>query len=683
MPEHFRVMLGIDSSLVILNFPWAEGYIYDDEDDGVRRISIGNAELTEGDSGSADMVFVATLDEAAAAPVTFSYATQDDTAEAGSDYTETSGETTFLPGESELTIVVPILGDEEAEDDERFLLAVTATFDNGVRARDGIGNILTDDPIFRASVADSAVAEGDANTTPMTFDVILSEPSDVAIDIGYTTADATAEAGSDYTAADSTLTIPAGEITGSIEVLVHGDTDVEFDESFELTITTSATVVELVDDVANGTILNDDEASGWSGAELVHQANVTGTFDDAVLPRVAFGVGAERHVTYFKNFALWHTTSSVPGSWSDPVQIGVIDSEHYAAPLAFDHSGRGLVIVPNEFVEAYSYTSGSGWQAEPLPIAVEVDDTPKLANGPETGLSMAVWQDEPNASNNFSRSVWAARFSAEDGWQEIGPVEQLGDPTFNPDVAMNSNNDAIAVLSQGGDIVAYHFVSGSWQGPRVIDTIDAEIADMARIDMTSQGDAVVVWRQAEPVVNGVAQLSIYASRYDAAADEWSAPVLVEEDRDTQADAPDVAISADGDVFVVWLQRAPAPNGSRQDLFGNRYDAATDQWSGPRLLEFDDTATSAPISEHQVVADDLGNAIVVWLQNDGTQQNLRTTRYSFNDGDWEPASFLEENDSGDAYRPYLVIERATGDAMVVWSQEDGFNNDIWANRYRRN
>jgi hypothetical protein len=682
VPEVFRVILGTDSDRIFFNFPWAEGIIYDDdEDDGVRQIRIGNSELVEGDAGSAEMAFAATLDEPAVAPVTFAYATRDDTAEAGSDYIETSGEITFLPGESELTIAVPILGDEVAEDDEQFFLEVIATFDNGIGVGDGIGKILTDDPIIRVSVVDSAVVEGDAGTVPLTFTVMLSEASNAAIDIGYATGDGTAEAGSDYTAANSTLTIPAVETSGSIEVAVLGDTVVEHDELFELTITTSTAGVELVDAVAVGTILNDDEASGWTGAELVHQANATGFFDEAVLPRVALQNGAGDHVVYIKNFAVWHTTSSVPGDWAAPVQIATIDSENYAAPLTVDDAGRALVVVPNEYIEAHSYAPGSGWQGEPLPIAVEIDGTPKYVGDPATGQSIAFWQDERNAANGFSRSVWAARFSADDGWQEIGLVEQSGDATSSPDGAMNSNGDAIAVFGQGGDIVAYQFVGGVWVGPRVVDAIDTELADVARIDMNSSGDAAVVWRQAEPVTSGIAVWSIYASRYDPKTDVWSDPELVEENRDTQADMPDVAIDADGNVFVVWLQRAPAPNGSRQDLYGNRYDAATGQWSGARLLEFDDTASSGSISEHQVVADDLGNAVVVWLQSDGTQQNVRTTRYSIDQGDWEPASFLEENDGGDAYRPHLVISRVTGAAMVVWFQQDGFNRDIWANRYR--
>ena len=679
--EHFRVVLGSNSDRVVLNFPWAEGYIYDDEDDSVREIRIGNAELEEGDSGTADMVFTVTLDQPAVAPVTFRYATRNDTAEAGSDYTETSGETTFLPGESQLTINVPILGDEEAEDDERFFLEVTATFDNGVAAGDGIGRIITDDPIIRVSVINGAIAEGDAGTVPLSFDVALSEASEVAIDIGYETADGSAAAGSDYTAVNSTLTIPAGAITGTIEVIVAGDTEVEDDEFFEVTISTNAPDVELVNAMATGTILNDDEASGWSGAELVHAGSVFASLGKAGVPRAGIAVGAESHVTFIQNFALWHTTSSVPGDWTPPVQISALDRESRIPPLTVDDAGRALTLVPNQVIEAYSSAPGAGWQLTPTPLAVGTDGDMRMAGAPATGISLAVWRDEASASNGFTQSVWAGRFSAGDGWQEFGEVEQSLDPTYSPDAAVNANGDSIVVFTQGTDVVAYHLVGGVWQGPRVLNSVTTQVASLPRIDMNDAGDAAVVWRQAEPVTSGLPQLSIYASRYDAANDRWSEAGLVEEFRDTQADEPNVAIDGDGNVFVVWLQRWASPNSSMLDLYGNRYDAVNEQWSVPRLLELDDTAMSHPISEQQVVADDLGNAIVVWLQLDGTRQNVRATRYSFDDNDWAPATFLEENDSGDAHRPHLVIHRPTGNALVVWGQQDGFNSDVWANRFR--
>jgi Calx-beta domain-containing protein len=43
------------------------------------------------------------------------------------------------------------------------------------------------------------------------------------VSVNYATADGSATAGSDYQAASGTLTIPAGQTTGTITVLVNGD----------------------------------------------------------------------------------------------------------------------------------------------------------------------------------------------------------------------------------------------------------------------------------------------------------------------------------------------------------------------------------------------------------------------------------------------------------------------------
>ena len=56
----------------------------------------------------------------------------------------------------------------------------------------------------------------------------LSAPSTQAVTVDYTTADGTATtAGSDYTAASGTLTIPIGQTTGTITIKVRGDKNVE------------------------------------------------------------------------------------------------------------------------------------------------------------------------------------------------------------------------------------------------------------------------------------------------------------------------------------------------------------------------------------------------------------------------------------------------------------------------
>ncbi|HJX26778.1 MAG TPA: Calx-beta domain-containing protein, partial [Thermoanaerobaculia bacterium] len=102
----FRVRLDAPAGAVLLD-PEGEGTIRDD--DGVT-ITIDDRTITEGDSGSADVIFtirVANHDKT----VTVSYATVDGTARAGADYTAVNGTLTFDRGKGQLTVTVPVTGD--------------------------------------------------------------------------------------------------------------------------------------------------------------------------------------------------------------------------------------------------------------------------------------------------------------------------------------------------------------------------------------------------------------------------------------------------------------------------------------------------------------------------------------------------------------------------------------------
>jgi len=86
----------------------------------VPTISIGNAEATEVTTGTTSARFTVSLSQAATAPVTVAYATQDSSATAGHDYTATSGTLTFAPGITSMAITVPILNDLAVDGDETF-----------------------------------------------------------------------------------------------------------------------------------------------------------------------------------------------------------------------------------------------------------------------------------------------------------------------------------------------------------------------------------------------------------------------------------------------------------------------------------------------------------------------------------------------------------------------------------
>ena len=107
------------------------------------------------------------------------------------------------------------------------------------------------------------MSEGNA-AHAATFTVTLSAAAASAVAVSYSSADGTATAGSDYTAVSGTLNFAAGETSKTIDVSIAGDTAVEADETF--TVSLSGPVgATLADSSAQGTIVNDDVAAPGGG----------------------------------------------------------------------------------------------------------------------------------------------------------------------------------------------------------------------------------------------------------------------------------------------------------------------------------------------------------------------------------------------------------------------------------
>ena len=107
------------------------------------------------------------------------------------------------------------------------------------------------------AISDVTVREGNGGTTAFVFTVSLSAPSSQAVSVRYATADAGASAGTDYQAAAGTLTIPAGQSTGTITVLVNGDRLPESNETFFVNLSGPANAI-IADGRGVGTILDDE-----------------------------------------------------------------------------------------------------------------------------------------------------------------------------------------------------------------------------------------------------------------------------------------------------------------------------------------------------------------------------------------------------------------------------------------
>ena len=101
----------------------AEGYAAELGFTAAPALWVADVTAMEGTDATAD--FIVTLDPAATEAVTVDYATADDTATAGDDYTAVSGTLTFSAGETSKTVSVPIVDDGLEDGGETFTLTLS------------------------------------------------------------------------------------------------------------------------------------------------------------------------------------------------------------------------------------------------------------------------------------------------------------------------------------------------------------------------------------------------------------------------------------------------------------------------------------------------------------------------------------------------------------------------------
>lgn len=232
----------------------------DDSAPAVPSISIAPASVVEGNSGTASLTFNVTLDVATVNSVTVDYATGGGTATAAADYVATSGTLTFAPGETAKTIAVPVLGDTLVEGNETFIVTLTSPTNASLGTANATGTILDDDSapaVPSISIANASASEGDSGSTSMSFAVTLDVPTTATVMVQYATSPGSASAGSDYVTTSGTLLFAPGVTTQNVVVPILGDTLVEGNETFAVTLT-SPTNATLGTSTATGTIVDDD-----------------------------------------------------------------------------------------------------------------------------------------------------------------------------------------------------------------------------------------------------------------------------------------------------------------------------------------------------------------------------------------------------------------------------------------
>lgn len=181
-----------------------------------------------------------TIPIAATREARVNYTVSGGTATAGAvDYTLANGTLIIPVGQTTANISITVANDTTDELDETILITLSSPVDAT------LGTTIThtytiqdnDNPTVQFL---SATGSGGENISPVNISVSLSNAPVVDIQIPYTVGGTATAGGVDYTLANGTLTIPAGQTSGSISLAIVDDAIPDANETVTVTLSAGA-----------------------------------------------------------------------------------------------------------------------------------------------------------------------------------------------------------------------------------------------------------------------------------------------------------------------------------------------------------------------------------------------------------------------------------------------------------
>nr|WP_260178781.1 putative Ig domain-containing protein [Xanthomonas cannabis] len=232
--------------------------------DDVTTASIAVSPTSVAEDGGTNLTYTVTLTNPSATAVSIGFSVGG-TATSGTDFAAVNSPLVIPAGLTSGSIVIDPTADATSEPDETVVITLNTGSGYVVGSPNSATGTILNDDVPSLSINDVSVNEGNAGTTTATFTVSLSQPAGAGgVSFDISTADGTANAGSDYVASSlSGQTIPAGSSSATFSVLVNGDSLNEPDETYFVNIS-NVTGANVADAQGLGTIVNDDTAPALS-----------------------------------------------------------------------------------------------------------------------------------------------------------------------------------------------------------------------------------------------------------------------------------------------------------------------------------------------------------------------------------------------------------------------------------
>jgi hypothetical protein len=217
------------------------------------------------------------------------------------------------------------------------------------------------------------------------------------------------------------------------------------------------------------------------------------------------------------------------------------------------------------------------------------------------------------------------------------------------------------------------FAGGGWSGAEIIASSSTTVSD-PQIALDSRGNAIAVWEQDDGT--GTTHKNVVWSRRTSTTPWIPAAATLGPNTD-DTDAPQIAFAPNGDATAVWFEHALTPPFFIQ-LWGNRYSASTNTWEGPALADLANASDEGLIgAPPRLIVDAAGNAFSAWSggQIDSNFCQVTVTRHP-KGPTWDtPPLVLGRVDTIPAFQPVLAADGG-GNALLVWRQKPTDADTTW-------
>ena len=400
------------------------------------------------DAGTATLTVE--LDPASTGTVTVDFATSDQTALAGVDYTATSGTLTFAASETSKTITVPIL---DGSNYETLRKRFNVTLSNATGATlpavpDAQVNIRNDDAVPTVSLGDVTVDEG-AGVMTLTLALSYLSSEDITYRITHGGVSGTATVTDDYVAflqgGVQTFTVPAGHMSATFDITIVDDSLDEPDETIliEWDLSISSSAMPAFFDFT-GTITDNDTAGvTLSKSTLtVTEQDTTGDTYTVVLDSqpsadVVVTVAGHAGTDVTVNPTTLTFTST---TWNTPQQVTVTaadDADTVNDTVSLTHSAT---------------SSDTNYSGTTIPgVTVTVSDNDGSNNAP-------VFDDGASTTRTLSETGGSTPLT-------------IGSPVGHPVAASDADNDPLEYRLEGADAGRFTVALGTGQIRTLANTV--------------------------------------------------------------------------------------------------------------------------------------------------------------------------------------------------------------------